>query len=174
MSDANIPQDLPGAGAQPGPGAQPGQGRQPTEEEVREYLAQLRQTDVTEIVAQAFSMLASGAEVKLGRRDGRLLIDAAAAVAEVAGPKLDERLAEQMEQALSQLREGQIDAEEQLKELRDEGKLPEDEEGDLPREGRASAPEPPSDAQAPGQQPPQQAPQQGGGSPSDRLWVPGR
>lgn len=167
MSDADIPGDLPGAG-------QPGAGRQPSEEEVRQYLAQLRQADVTEIVAQAFSMLASGAEVKLGRRDARLLIDAAVAVAEVTGPRLDERLSEQMDEALAQLQQGQVDAEEQLRKLRDEGRLPDDEEGDLPREGRPSPADTAEGEDREEPAPPTQQERQRGGSPTDRLWIPGR
>lgn len=186
MSDANIPGDIPGAGtgAGTGPGgvppgaAQVGGQQQPSEEEIRQYLAQLRQTDVTEIIAQTFSMLAQSAEVKLGRRDGRLLIDTVAAVTEAVEPHLDDRLTDQMREALSQLQEGQVDAEEQLQQLRDEGRLPDDEENDLPREGQAPAE--PTDAGAEGEQPPtpprqgRPSTQQGGGGSSDRLWVPGR
>lgn len=147
------------------------QGREPTEEEVRAYLAQLRQADPAEIVAQAFSMLASGAEVKLGRRDARLLIDLAGAVAEQASGRLDEQLTGQMDQAVTQLRTAQVDAEGQLAQLREEGKLPDEEEGDLPEEG-APPPRPAagSDPAAPPTQarPPQQPP-----SKTSRLWVPG-
>lgn len=184
MSQANIPGDIPGdipgTGGGPGgpaPGGGPGAQQQPSEEEVRQYLAKLRQTDVTEIIAQAFSMVASGAEVKLGRRDGRLLIDTAAAIADVVEPHLDERLTDQMQQALAQLREGQVDAEDQLSQLREEGRLPEDEDNDLPRPGAG-----PADGSAdagdgaegsPPQQP-RQRPSQRGGDATDRLWVPGR
>ncbi|HEX2028255.1 MAG TPA: hypothetical protein VHF25_09685 [Nitriliruptorales bacterium] len=69
------------AGGSTGPQRQSGDAGQPTEEELRAYLAQLRQADANDIVSQVFSMVASAAEVKLGRRDGRLLIDVAAAVA---------------------------------------------------------------------------------------------
>lgn len=152
--------------------AQVGGQQQPSEEEIRQYLAQLRQTDVTEIIAQTFSMLAQSAEVKLGRRDGRLLIDTVAAVTDAVEPHLDDRLTDQMRQALSQLREGQVDAEEQLQQLRDEGRLPGDEENDLPREGESAEP---SDAGTQAEEP-ATPPQQGrpGGKTSDRLWVPGR
>lgn len=188
MSDANIPGDIPGdlpgdiPGAGGGPGgvppgaAQPGAGQQqPSEEEVRQYLAKLRQTDVTEIIAQAFSMVASGAEVKLGRRDGRLLIDIAAAIADAVEPHLDDRLTDQMQQALAQLREGQVDAEDQLAQLREEGRLPDDEENDLPREGAAPAPDAgdTAEGEAPSQQP-RQRPSGSEGGATDRLWVPGR
>jgi murein L,D-transpeptidase YcbB/YkuD len=117
-----------------GPDAQ----EQPSEEEVRAYLAQLRQANVGEIIAQAFSMLASGAEVKLGRRDARLLIDTTAAVVGAAKDALDERIVEQMNNAVNQLRLAQVDAEKQLQKMRDEGQIPdEDEQGDLGTTGAA-------------------------------------
>lgn len=149
------------------PGAQEGK---PSEEEVRAYLAQLRQAGVADIVAQAFSLLASGAEVKLGRRDARLLIDLAAAVADVGGPHLEERLRQQMQQALNQLRVGQVDAESQLAKLRAEGKVPPEEAGDLP-EGQAAA----SGEQA-SQSARQETPQSSErpSSAASRLWIPGR
>lgn len=154
-----------------GPG-DPDQGRQPTEEEVRAYLAQLRQTDATEIIAQAFSALASGAEVKLGRRDARLLIDAAAAVAEGVGERIDERVRQQMDQAVSQLRLAQVDAEKQLAEMRAEGRIPGDEVGDIPAEpGEAPAARTGED-QGAGDAGETQRQQQS--SPADRLWIPGR
>ncbi|MGH3441535.1 MAG: hypothetical protein ACRDUY_05720 [Nitriliruptorales bacterium] len=147
-----------------GPGGA-GQGRQPTEEEVRAYLAQLRQTDPAEVVAQAFSVLASAAEVKLGRRDARLLIDAAAAVAESVGERLDGSIRGQMDQAVGQLRMAQVDAEKQLAQMRAEGRLPADEAGDLSSEpGERPAAETPSAGETEEQ-----------GSPAaDRLWIPGR
>ncbi len=149
----------------PGP-----QERKPSEEEVRAYLAQLRQAGVADIVAQAFSLLASGAEVKLGRRDARLLIDLAAAVADVGGPHVEERLRQQMQQALNQLRVGQVDAESQLAKLRSEGKLPPEEAGDLPEDAAAA-----SGGQA-SQAPPQERPEPSERPPSaaSRLWIPGR
>ncbi|MDP8961580.1 MAG: hypothetical protein M3N32_08205 [Actinomycetota bacterium] len=149
------------------PGAQEGK---PSEDEVRAYLAQLRQAGVADIVAQAFSLLASGAEVKLGRRDARLLIDLAAAVADVGGPHLEERLRQQMQQALNQLRVGQVDAESQLAKLRAEGKLPPEEADDLP-EGAAAA----SAGQA-SQTARQETPRSSErpSSAASRLWIPGR
>ncbi len=127
-------------------------------EELRAYLAQLRRADVAEVIAQAFSILASGAEVKLGRRDGRLLIDAASALAEAVGPQLDRQLADQLNQAITQLRVGQVDAEKQLAQLRAEGKLPEQEQGDLPETAAAS--ERPAEEERP--------------AAASRLWLPGR
>lgn len=152
------------AGGSTGPRPQ-GSDAQPTEEEVRAYLAQLRQADANDIVAQVFSMVASAAEVKLGRRDGRLLIDVAAAVAGAAGEQVDARLRKQMDDALSQLRLGQVDAERQLSQLRSEGKLPQDESGDLPADRVAAS-------QDAGQEEPAEQAQRS--SASSRLWIPGR
>ncbi|MBW3578730.1 MAG: hypothetical protein KY462_13515 [Actinobacteria bacterium] len=148
-----------------GPDAGPGgQARQPTEEEVAAYLAELRRTDVTSVVAQSFSVLASGAEVKLGRRDARLLIDAAAALADAVRSHADERLVTQMDQALTQLRTAQVDAEDELNKLRAEGKLPEEEAGDLPTGDR------PAQGDAGGADDTQPTRPAG----TSRLWVPGR
>ncbi len=155
-----IPQDAPGSG----------QARQPSEEEVRAYLAQLRQAGIGDIVAQAFSLLASAAEVKLGRRDARVLIDLATSVAEVGGPHVEGGLKQQMQQALNQLRLGQVEAESELAKLRAEGKLPAHETGDLPAEAAAangSEASPPSRQEAPktSERP---------SSAASRLWIPGR
>ncbi|MDP9023115.1 MAG: hypothetical protein M3N57_10590 [Actinomycetota bacterium] len=149
----------------PGPGAGPGgQTQQPTEEEVAAYLAELRRTDVTGVVAQSFSVLASGAEVKLGRRDARLLVDAAAALADAVRSHVDERLVTQMDQALAQLRTAQVDAEGELNKLRAEGKLPEEEAGDLPTGDRRGQGDPDVADETEPTRPPG----------SSRLWVPGR
>jgi hypothetical protein len=129
--------------------------RQPTEEEVRAYLAQLRQANVVEIIAQAFSVLVSGAEVKLGRRDARLLIDVTTGLVDAARPGLDKEIAEQMDAALNQLRLAQVDAEKKLQEMREEGKIPEEEGED---EAPASAAQPPPSES----------------SAASRLWIPGR
>lgn len=154
------------------PGDSPGseQARKPSEEEVRAYLAQLRQAGIGDIVAQAFSLLASAAEVKLGRRDARLLIDLAATVADVGGPHVEERLKQQMQQALNQLRLGQVEAEAELAKLRAEGKLPAQETGDLPAEAAAA-----SGGQTPqtaGRETPETSERPSSGA--SRLWIPGR
>lgn len=169
------PADLPG---QPGAGAAPGAaagggGQQPSEEQIRAYLAQLRQAAPDELVAQAFSVLASGAEVKLGREDARLLIDAAAALAEAVGDRVEGDLSQQMTTALNQLRVAQVDAEKQLTKLRDEGKLPPEEEATLADDAATGEV---SDADGPSPSQGQQAGQQrsGSGDAASRLWIPGR
>ena len=176
------PGDLPGqpgpGGAAPGgaaPGAAAGGGQQPSEEQIRAYLAQLRQAAPDELVAQAFSVLASGAEVKLGREDARLLIDAAAALAESVGDRVDDDLSQQMTTALNQLRVAQVDAEKQLTKLRDEGKLPPEEEATLADDAATGEPSgaAPSAEDQPGQAEPGQQ-QRGSGDAASRLWIPGR
>ncbi|MDQ4129559.1 MAG: hypothetical protein M3133_00960 [Actinomycetota bacterium] len=141
------------------------QARQPSEEEVRAYLAQLRQAGIGDIVGQAFSLVASAAEVKLGRRDARVLIDIAASMADLTGPHVEDRLKQQMQQALNQLRLGQVEAESELEKLRAEGKLPPHETGDLPAE--ATSPSGPSGREAPKTS---ERPSSAG----SRLWIPGR
>ena len=134
----------------------PGQDDQPSEEEVRAYLAQLRETPVEQVVAEVLSALLNAAQVKLGRADGRLLLDLAASVIEQGGEQLPEELTGQVADVLSQLRVAQVDAEQQLA------------GGD-----QAPAAEPGADAAAPPA--PGQAPPPGDASdPSSRLWVPGR
>ena len=54
--------------------------REPTEEEIRAYLSQLREAPVDQVLAEVVNALLNAAQVKLGRRDGRLLIDTVAAV----------------------------------------------------------------------------------------------
>ena len=153
----------------------PYEGEQPTEEELRAYVAALRVSDVHEIVAQVFSELASAAQVKLGRRDARLLIDLAAAFQDAAAARIDERLATQMRTAVDQLRLGQVDAEKQLQQLRAEGRLPAEEDGDLPASGPATAGGTPSgDAPATTPAPGAAPPPPSGQSAASRLWVPGR
>ncbi|HEX2028254.1 MAG TPA: hypothetical protein VHF25_09680 [Nitriliruptorales bacterium] len=78
---------------------------------------------------------------------------------------MDDRLREQMDQALSQLRVGQVDAERQLSQLRSEGKLPQEETGDLPADRVAAS-------QGAGMEEPAEQPQRS--SATSRLWIPGR
>lgn len=153
-----------GPTAAPGPGG-PGE-QELSEEQIRAYLAQLRQADVSEIIAQAFSMLAQGAEVKLGRSDARLLIDAVASLTEAVGEGVDERLKGQMEQVVNQLRMAQVDAEKQLTQLREEGKLPDEEAGDVAADAGA-ADEPAAASSEPSQQ-------RSTSDATSRLWIPGR
>ena len=48
---------------------------QPSQEELEAYFNELRQAPVHDLLLQAFSVLGTGAEVKLGLPDARVLID---------------------------------------------------------------------------------------------------
>lgn len=122
-------------------------------EDVREYVQRLRSLPVEQLIADVLFSLLNAAQVKLGRRDARLLIDLSAVAHEHARPYLSDELSKQIDQLLGQLRLGQVSAE-------GHASAPgEPEENDLNR-----APAPPSAGAA---QPPA-APASG------KLWVPGR
>ena len=82
--------------------------QQPTEEELRAYLEQLREADPAGLVAESYNLLAAGAQVKLGRPDARMLIDAMAALVQVTGQRLPPELANQMAQGVQQLQLAQV------------------------------------------------------------------
>lgn len=176
MSDAPFnPTAGPGAGADP---------EEPSEEEVRAYVAQLRAAPVDQVVAEVVSALLNAAQVKLGRRDGRLLIDLVAAVTEAGRSRLTDELTGQVDQALSQLRMAQVQAEQQVAAAAAQGQH---EPGDLgapagggdadrPVGSAPAAGASPAGGPAPG--PAGQAPPPGQGAPppsgsGKRLWVPG-
>lgn len=172
MSDPGIP------GAPTGPGAPGGGDREPTEEELRQYLGQMRGAPVGQIVAQIVSELLNAAQIKLGRRDGRLLLDLAAAMSDTASAHLDQQFNDQVADVLNQLRLAQVEAEKEVAEARAQGQ---EEPNDLGSPAGTSEPgsaEPPSDqGDGPEAPPRQSAPQQSGsqqGSAASRLWVPGQ
>ncbi|MDQ3538859.1 MAG: hypothetical protein M3415_08710 [Actinomycetota bacterium] len=137
---------------------------QPSPEEMRAYLEQLRDADAVAVVAEAYNMLAAAAQVKLGRLDARILIDAMAGMAEAAGPRLPEELAAQMRQGVAQLQMAQVQAE---REEAGAGGAPPADQAETSRAGEATiaAPEPsspPSQEDAASQRM------------TDRLWIPGR
>ncbi len=165
--------DMPTAGAAPG---------EPSEEEVRQYLAQMRQAPAEQVVAEVLQGLLNAAQVKLGRRDARLLLDAASDVADRAGPHLSEELRGQLENALSQLRLGQVEAEKEVaasshQEVNDlEDGAPAEPDGAADATGAPAGTTPASASpggQAPGGPGAPGAPG-GGQSPLDKLWIPGR
>ncbi|MDQ3709299.1 MAG: hypothetical protein M3387_08390 [Actinomycetota bacterium] len=84
---------------------------QPSPEEMQAYLEQLRDADAVALAAEAYNMLAAGAQVKLGRPDARILIDAMGGMAEGAGARLPAELATQMRQGVAQLQVAQVQAE---------------------------------------------------------------
>lgn len=142
------------------------QGDQPTQEEMEAYLEQLRQAEPAELVAQAYTMLGTGAEVKLGRSDARVLIDAMAALTEAAAGGVAEDLTTRMRNGVVQLQTAQVQAE------REAGR-----EGAAAQAGQPppAAPGGPAGSPDPTPQPSGQTPgQPQGEKPTDRLWIPGR
>jgi hypothetical protein len=79
--------------------------------DARELVEQLRSAPAEQIVAEAFFMLLNGAQVKLGRRDARLLIDLNTVMLDYARPYLPDPLVKQVKHSLDQLRLGQVSAE---------------------------------------------------------------
>jgi hypothetical protein len=83
----------------------------PSAEDVREQLRRMRSLPVEQIIGDVVFSLVSAAQVKLGRRDARLLIDLSAVAHEHARPYLSDELTKQIDQLLGQLRLGQVSAE---------------------------------------------------------------
>ena len=109
-------------------------------EDVREHMQRLRSLPVEQLIADVLFSLLNAAQVKLGRRDARLLIDLSAVAHEHAGPYLSGELSKQIDQVLGQLRLGQVSAEGHASEPG------EPEENDL---DRMPAPPPAGAAQSP-------------------------
>lgn len=82
-----------------------------SEAEVRAYLERLRGAPVEDVIAELASMLATAAQVKLGRPDGRLLLDVLGAVTTALEGRIDPALTGQLAEALAQLRLAQVQAE---------------------------------------------------------------
>lgn len=143
--------------------------QQPSEEEIRAYLSQLREAPVDQVLAEVANALLNAAQVKVGRRDGRLLIDALGAMTDAVRGHAAEELTSQLDEALQQLRMAQVEGEQQLAQAAAKG---ENEVGDLSTDPAGA-----EDGSEPSDQQPQQAPPQQpsqGGSAASRLWVPGR
>lgn len=141
-----------------------GPGQQPSEEEVRAYLGQLRGAPAEQVVAEVASALLNAAQVKLGRKDGRLLLDLASGVVDGSREHLSSDLVEQVDQVVAQLRVAQVEAEREVAEAATQGH---EEPNDL---GSASGGEVP--AAPPGPPPTRQAPSAPPAQGS-RLWTPG-
>ncbi len=139
---------------------------QPSEEELRAYLQQLRDADPGEVIAQAYTMLGTGAEVKLGRPDARTLIDAMSALTQATQGRVPAELSRQMQDGVARLQVAQVQLERQQP----------DEAGTT---GPAGA-KPPAGAPPPGaapgreREPAQPAAEQPAERLTDRLWIPGR
>ena len=82
-------------------------------QDAREYARRLRSLPVDQIVGEVLFGLLNAAEVKLGRRDARLLIDVTAVAHDHARPYLPGQLTKRIDQVLGQLRLGQVSAESQ-------------------------------------------------------------
>ncbi len=175
----------PFAGAMGGMGAQ-----QPSEEQMRQAMGQMRATPVDQFVAGALQELLTAAQVKMGRNDGRLLLDLVAVLNDGTRGQVDDQLTGQVDDALQQLRMAQVQAEREIVNAATEGHV---EQNDLPRRpapielkereqpaqpatdeaGDDAAPTGEEGADAPAAAP-QQAQQQSQSSAASRLWVPGR
>ncbi len=116
--------------AEPGGAGQGGEG---PAEDVREYARRLRSLPADQVLGEFLFSLLNAAQVKLGRRDARLLIDVTVVAHEHARPYLPGELTRQIDQVLGQLRMAQVTAENRA------GQQGEPEENDLDR-----APAPPS------------------------------
>ncbi|HYB47545.1 MAG TPA: hypothetical protein VED20_09350 [Streptosporangiaceae bacterium] len=88
-----------------------GRGGERSAEDAGEYARRLRVLPVDQVLGDVLFSLLNAAQVKLGRRDARLLIDVAAVAHEHARPHLPGDLASQIDQVLGQLRMGQVSAE---------------------------------------------------------------
>ena len=115
-----------------GPGGAEQQTRQPGED-VGEYVRRMRSLPVDQVIGDVLFSLLHAAQVKVGRRDARLLIDVTAVAHEHARRYLPGDVTRQIDQVLGQLRMAQVSAE------RNTGQQGQPEENDLDR-----APEPPS------------------------------
>ena len=125
----------------------------PSEEELRAYLESLRAAQPVEVLVQSFGILATASEVKLGRADARVLIDAMTALIDATEQHIPPEIATRMRETISQLQMAQVQAE------------------------REDAAGPATEDQQPSEQP---APDDGAAgqtqeeSPASRLWIPGR
>lgn len=137
-------------------GPEPG-GQQPSEAEIRAYLEQLRGAPVDQVLAEVCSALINAAQVKVGRPDARLLLDVVAAVGDAIRDRADADLVAQVDNALTQLRLAQVDAEKELAGTNAEADDGDDSSAtDTAGQGGATPPSPSAS-----------------GSTGKRLWTPG-
>lgn len=80
-------------------------------QDARAHARRLRSLPVDQIVGEVLFTLLNAAQVKLGRRDARLLIDVTAVAHEHARAYLPGELTGQVDQVLGELRLGQVSAE---------------------------------------------------------------
>jgi hypothetical protein len=140
-------------------------GAQPSPEEMRAYVEQLRAADPADLIAEAYNLLAAGAQVKLGRPDARMLIDAMGAMVNAVGGGLPAEIAQQMAQGVAQLQAAQAQAEREMAEDPETAGAA-GEAGDRPARPPGPAPSGPGPG-GPGAEGADQRM-------TDRLWIPGR
>ena len=138
-------------------------------DDVREYAQQVRSLPAEEVIADVLFSLLNAAQVKLGRRDARLLIDLSAVAHEHARPYLPGELTKQVDQVLGQLRLAQVSAEGHAS----PGKPEENDLDRVPAPPSAGGAQPSAGAAQP-QAGPAQSPLSPPSPPPSRLWVPGR
>jgi hypothetical protein len=80
-------------------------------EDPGEYVRRIRSLPVDQVLGDVLFSLLQAAQVKVGRRDARLLIDVTAVAHEHARRYLPGELAKQVDQILGQLRMAQVSAE---------------------------------------------------------------
>jgi len=94
-----------------GAGQEDGQEEERSAQEPAEFARRLRSLPVDQILGDFLFNLLNAAQLKLGRRDARLLIDVAAVAHEHARPYLQGELTRHIDQVLGHLRMGQVSAE---------------------------------------------------------------
>jgi len=88
-----------------------GQEQARSAEDAREYVRRMRSLPVDQVIGEVLFSLLNAAQIKLGRRDARLLIDVSTVAHDQARPYLPGELSRQIDQVLAQLRMGQVSAE---------------------------------------------------------------
>jgi hypothetical protein len=81
------------------------------EADAQEYIEKLRTTPVDRVVADTVFTLLGTAQVKLGRRDARLLIDLCTVMLDHVREYLPDELTNEVDRQLGGLRLGQVSAE---------------------------------------------------------------
>ena len=116
-----------------GPDGGAGQEQAEPADEAREYVRRMRSLPVDQVIGEVLFSLLNAAQVKLGRRDARLLIDVSTVAHEHARPYLPGELSRQIDQVLGQLRMGQVSAEGHASQQGEPDQQGEPEENDLDR-----------------------------------------
>jgi hypothetical protein len=132
----------------------------PSEAELQQMLALMREAPAEQVLVEVVNVLLQAVQVKLGRPDARVLLDAVAAVADAVRGRADAQFTEQVTGAVAQLRLAQVEA---------EGVAAPAVDGSGTASGSA-----PGSVQGPGRGAPTATsprPEPSGGS---RLWTPGR